>query len=144
MRAPYLAFGLALSLAALLVPAVAADGHVTKPPRKAEKVKRAPLHKRPNIVFVMTDDQTLENLRVMHDTKRLLADQGATFNQYVVSYSLCCPSRATMLTRPVRAQPPRARQPLAERRLLPLPLRRTRCRSGSRTPATTRRTSAST
>ena len=98
MRAPSLAFGLALSLAALLVPAVAADGHVTKPPRKAEKVKRVPLHKRPNIVFVMTDDQTMENLRVMHDTKRLLADQGATFNQYVVSYSLCCPSRATMLT----------------------------------------------
>jgi N-acetylglucosamine-6-sulfatase len=99
MRAPSLAFGLALSLAALLIPAVAADGHVTKPPRKAEKkVKRAPLHKRPNIVFVMTDDQTMENLRVMHDTKRLLADQGATFNQYVVSYSLCCPSRATMLT----------------------------------------------
>jgi len=98
MRAPSLVFGLALSLAALLVPAVAADGHVTKPPGKAAKGKRAPLHKRPNIVFVMTDDQTLENLRVMHDTKRLLADQGATFDQYVVSYSLCCPSRATMMT----------------------------------------------
>ena len=98
MRPPSLLAGLALSLAALLVPAVAADGHVTRPPRKAEKPKRVALHKRPNIVFVMTDDQTLENLRVMHDTKRLLADQGATFNQYVVSYSLCCPSRATMLT----------------------------------------------
>jgi N-acetylglucosamine-6-sulfatase len=98
MRAPSLVFGLALSLAALLVPAVAADGHVTNPPQKAAKAKRAPLHKRPNIVFVMTDDQTLENLRVMHDTKRLLVDQGATFDQYVVSYSLCCPSRATMMT----------------------------------------------
>src|SRR4029077_12192478 len=100
MRPPPLLAGLALSLAALLIPAVAADGHVTKPnpPKKAKKVKRVPLHKRPNIVFVMTDDQTLENLKVMHLTKRLLADQGATFNQYVVSYSLCCPSRATMLS----------------------------------------------
>jgi arylsulfatase A-like enzyme len=100
MRAPLLVIGLALSLAALLVPAMAADGNVTKPrpPKKAEKPKRVALHKRPNIVFVMTDDQTLENLRVMHETKHLLGDQGATFDQYVVSYSLCCPSRATMLT----------------------------------------------
>jgi len=100
MRAPLLVIGLALSLAALLVPAMAADGHVTrpKPPKKAEKPKPVPLHKRPNIVFVMTDDETLENMKVMRDTRRLLGDQGATFNQYVVSYSLCCPSRATMLT----------------------------------------------
>ncbi len=89
MRAPSLAFGLALSLAALLIPAVAADGHVTKPPRKAEKkVKRAPLHKRPNIVFVMTDDQTLENLRVMHDTS------GCSPTRAPPSTSTSCPTRS--------------------------------------------------
>jgi N-acetylglucosamine-6-sulfatase len=101
MRARLLVFGLALSLAALLIPAMAADGHLTKPkPPKADKPKRkaVALHKRPNIIFVMTDDATLENMRVMHETRRLIGDQGATFNQYVVSYSLCCPSRATMMT----------------------------------------------
>ena len=34
----------------------------------------------------------------MPNVQRLLADEGATFSQYVVSYSLCCPSRATMMT----------------------------------------------
>ena len=96
MRAPSLASGLALSLAALLVPAVAADGHVTKPPGKAEKHKRVPLHKRPNIVFVMTDDQTLENLRVMHERP-----------------SGCSPTRAprsTSTSSPTRSAAPRARR----------------------------------
>src|SRR3954469_1019027 len=98
MRPPSLVFGLALSVAALLGTAHATDGQAVKPPKKEAKVKRAPLHKRPNVVFVMTDDQTLSDMKVMHETKRLLGGEGATFNQYVVSYSLCCPSRATMLT----------------------------------------------
>ena len=58
--------------------------------------------KRPNIIFLMTDDQTLENMRVMPNVQRLIADEGATFTQYVVSYSLCCPSRATMSNSPPR------------------------------------------
>ena len=53
---------------------------------------------RPNVVMIMTDDQTVESLRVMPNVKTLLADQGVTFDNSVVSYSLCCPSRATYLT----------------------------------------------
>ena len=52
----------------------------------------------PTSSFLMTDDQTLENMRVMPNVQRLLGEEGATFTQYVVSYSLCCPSRATMMT----------------------------------------------
>ena len=53
---------------------------------------------RPNVVMIMTDDQTVESMRVMPNVKALLADQGVTFDNSFVSYSLCCPSRATYLT----------------------------------------------
>jgi N-acetylglucosamine-6-sulfatase len=53
---------------------------------------------RPNVVVLMTDDQTVESLRVMPNVQRLLADKGVTFDNSFVSYSLCCPSRATFLT----------------------------------------------
>ena len=46
----------------------------------------------------MTDDQTVESMRVMPNVKTLLADRGVTFDNSFVSYSLCCPSRATYLT----------------------------------------------
>ena len=53
---------------------------------------------RPNIVVIMTDDQTLESMRVMHNVKARIGDKGATFTNSFVNYSLCCPSRATFLT----------------------------------------------
>ena len=46
----------------------------------------------------MTDDQTVESMRVMPNVQTLLANQGVTFDNSFVSYSLCCPSRATFLT----------------------------------------------
>jgi N-acetylglucosamine-6-sulfatase len=53
---------------------------------------------RPNVLVIMTDDQTAESLRVMANVKTLLADQGTTFDNGFASFSLCCPSRATFLT----------------------------------------------
>jgi N-acetylglucosamine-6-sulfatase len=53
---------------------------------------------RPNVVVVMTDDQTVESLRVMANVRALLERQGTTFTNNFVTYSLCCPSRSTFLT----------------------------------------------
>ena len=53
---------------------------------------------RPNVVVVMTDDQTVESLRVMTNVQRLLAGQGTSFANSFASYPLCCPSRATFIT----------------------------------------------
>jgi arylsulfatase A-like enzyme len=53
---------------------------------------------RPNILLIMTDDQTLESMRVMDHVDRVIGDQGVTFTRNFVSYSLCCPSRATLMT----------------------------------------------
>lgn len=54
---------------------------------------------RPNIVVVMTDDQSLANQAVMQRTNELVGGAaGTTFDNAVVSFPLCCPSRATFLT----------------------------------------------
>jgi N-acetylglucosamine-6-sulfatase len=55
---------------------------------------------RPNIVLVVTDDQTLAsfNARTMPYTMGAVAGAGTTFANAVVTTPLCCPSRATMLT----------------------------------------------
>ena len=46
----------------------------------------------------MTDDQTVNQTRVMGTTQRLLRDRGVSFTRAFASYPLCCPSRATFLT----------------------------------------------
>jgi N-acetylglucosamine-6-sulfatase len=53
---------------------------------------------RPNLILVLTDDQDLASLAFMPRTLELLAAQGITFSNHFVPLSLCCPSRATILT----------------------------------------------
>jgi N-acetylglucosamine-6-sulfatase len=52
----------------------------------------------PNVVLVMTDDQTVGDMAVMPRTRRLIGAAGVTFTRSFVSYPVCCPSRATYLT----------------------------------------------
>ncbi len=73
--------------------AVAGSG---APPASLDEATAAP--PRPNIVVIQTDDQTRESMRVMDKVNSLIGDQGARFNQNILNYSLCCPSRATLLT----------------------------------------------
>src|SRR3954453_12301762 len=55
---------------------------------------------RPNVVFILTDDQDLllRSLEFMPQTRGLIARQGMTFEADFVPLSLCCPSRSTILT----------------------------------------------
>ncbi|MBI2708899.1 MAG: sulfatase [Actinobacteria bacterium] len=53
---------------------------------------------RPDVVVIMTDDQTLASMRFLPRTNRLLGARGTTFTDAVVSFPNCCPSRATFLT----------------------------------------------
>ncbi|WP_169517142.1 sulfatase family protein [Azohydromonas australica] len=50
-----------------------------------------------NILFVLVDDMDVELFQHMPKTRRLLAGQGATFENSFVSLALCCPSRTTTL-----------------------------------------------
>jgi N-acetylglucosamine-6-sulfatase len=53
---------------------------------------------RPNVVVVMSDDQTADSMRFMPQVNEQLGAQGTTFAENFVNYSLCCPSRSTFLT----------------------------------------------
>jgi N-acetylglucosamine-6-sulfatase len=57
-----------------------------------------PAMARPNVVVLMTDDQTLASLSAMPQTNALLAAPGTVFEQTTSTFPLCCPSRATALT----------------------------------------------
>jgi arylsulfatase A-like enzyme len=52
---------------------------------------------RPNIVFVLTDDLTWNLIQYMPQVQAM-QQQGMTFDRYVVTDSLCCPSRASIFT----------------------------------------------
>jgi arylsulfatase A-like enzyme len=77
-RSLALAAVLALALLASAAPALAAQ--------------------KPNVVVVMTDDQDFRSMPVMPQTRNLIAKRGTTFATSIVSFPLCCPSRATYLT----------------------------------------------
>jgi N-acetylglucosamine-6-sulfatase len=53
---------------------------------------------RPNVLVVETDDQTVDQIKVMKNVNSLIGDQGVTFADSVLNFSLCCPSRSTFLT----------------------------------------------
>ena len=84
----FLAGGLAAGLALRHGPAEPAA-------KRATPEEAAP---KPNIVVVMTDDQTLEQMSALPATRKLIGTQGVKFKRFYVTDPLCCPSRATFLT----------------------------------------------
>ncbi len=53
--------------------------------------------KRPNIIFILTDDQRLEDIEHMPILNRLMVAEGTQFTNYFSNVSLCCPSRTSIL-----------------------------------------------
>lgn len=91
-----------LPVAMLLVAALPLAGCLRSPgpgEGKDGKVEatRAPAKGRPNIVYVLTDDLSWDLVDYMPNVKRL-QQRGLTFSNYFVADTLCCPSRATILT----------------------------------------------
>ncbi|KAF5592016.1 arylsulfatase [Fusarium subglutinans] len=56
--------------------------------------------KRPNILFILTDDQDLhmESVDHMQYLKSDIVSKDTTYNQHYCTVALCCPSRATLWT----------------------------------------------
>jgi N-acetylglucosamine-6-sulfatase len=77
---------------ALLILAFVAGGCGASPARSGQQQSR------PNVLVVLTDDQTLESMRVMAGVRSELGAAGTTFTRAFVSNPLCCPSRATLYT----------------------------------------------
>ena len=51
----------------------------------------------PNIVVVLTDDLDEQSMQPLSGIRSVMGLNGITFNNAYVTYSLCCPSRATIL-----------------------------------------------
>jgi arylsulfatase A-like enzyme len=85
------------TLAATALTGALALADIGTPPASVDHAGAA--QARPNIVVVMTDDQTLESMKVMDNVNSLIGGtHGVTFRNSFVNFSLCCPSRATFLT----------------------------------------------
>ena len=84
----------AIAAAALAGGAPAGAGHA------AEPAARAPKQQPPNVIVIVTDDQSnaMFERRYMPRTFKLLVDRGTWFEDAVVTTPLCCPSRAGMAT----------------------------------------------
>src|SRR3984885_10542214 len=78
---------------------------------RAAKAKASEVEgQKPSFVVVQTDDETMEELYdgvrmasgaeefAMPNTLQLLGEKGVTFNRYYTPYSLCAPSRVSLLT----------------------------------------------
>lgn len=57
-----------------------------------------PADTRPNIIFILTDDQNASDMRWMPKTQQLIGTEGTEFVNSYVSLSLCCPARAAILS----------------------------------------------
>jgi len=62
----------------------------------ADQGSSAPARK-PNIIFILTDDLSWNLVKYMPNLQRM-QEQGATFDNFFVTNSLCCPSRASIFT----------------------------------------------
>ena len=52
----------------------------------------------PNIIFILTDDLDYASVQKMPEIDSQLIEEGTSFENAFISQSLCCPSRATILT----------------------------------------------
>ena len=82
------------SLVVAVVIGVAAAGGAGGPSGKPTAAAAA---KRPNVVFVLTDDLAWNLVRYMPNVRKLQR-RGTTFSRYFVTDSLCCPSRSSIFT----------------------------------------------
>jgi N-acetylglucosamine-6-sulfatase len=53
--------------------------------------------RQPNIVLILTDDEDIALHQFMPKTRALLEERGTIFDNFFVTYSFCCPSRASIL-----------------------------------------------
>ncbi|WP_162250954.1 MULTISPECIES: sulfatase-like hydrolase/transferase [unclassified Nocardioides] len=93
-------WGAAASCGVLLLVALVLGGLPTRGPaavRDDATISQQRVDDRPDIVLILMDDFSMELLSTMPEAQRMVREGAAYRNSYVVD-SLCCPSRAALLT----------------------------------------------
>lgn len=86
-----------LAGAALAATAIGAIGAGAGPEELADAAPAKP-PRQPNVVLILSDDQTLDSMRYMPTVQRTIGREGTTFPDSFTNWPLCCPSRATLQT----------------------------------------------
>lgn len=90
---PCLGLGLA-SLVAVLVAGLVLVAGMTGEVGAAKKPKPA----KPNVVFILSDDQRADEMKWMPKTRELLGAKGTTLTRLLAPFPLCCPARMSLMT----------------------------------------------
>ncbi len=53
---------------------------------------------RTNVLFFLMDDMRADELKYMPNVRKLIGNQGVTFDNAISSNSICCPARTTLMT----------------------------------------------
>ena len=85
-----------LALALVLFAALASCGDAEESSKR--ETPKTLASDKPNVLFVLTDDQNTASMSAMPETNRLIKDAGVTFGSTFATTPWCCPSRASMLT----------------------------------------------
>ena len=88
---------LMLGLLSTVVPLVARAPETTAA-APTEPARFNNVDDKPNVILLLTDDQTQADMRALSAVKRRIGGVGTTFARAFSSYPQCCPARATLLT----------------------------------------------
>lgn len=83
------AVAVVMAVAALLAVVIGMAG-------EADAAKRKPA--KPNVVFILTDDQRTDEMKWMPKTRKLIGAKGTTFTRFLAPFPLCCPARMSVMT----------------------------------------------
>lgn len=89
--------GLAMVASFLLCAGLTMTGEAATASRQAPTAA-SNIGGKPNILLILTDDQTRADLAVMSTVNARIGAQGTTFTRAFSQFPLCCPARATILT----------------------------------------------
>jgi N-acetylglucosamine-6-sulfatase len=91
-----------LAFLLFLVAGLAGGIAIRNSAERAERIAQRPAPEeaaaKPNVIVVMTDDQTVAQMSAMPRTRRLIGNAGTSFDRFYVTDPLCCPSRATFFS----------------------------------------------
>lgn len=92
-----------IRLAALVIFAIVSSVSPARRPiplRSDEQHTTTAILNRPNVVFILTDDQDvhLDSLSYQPLVKKYLIDNGLTFQHHYCTVAICCPSRVNLWT----------------------------------------------